>query len=90
YILPALCLALPVATRYPLLKLLQDCTPPKSQRRRWGTGDQQQHHQPNEQELQTPQTPLQCGPWTITATHCSLEVSAQTPEGVVITVKLRL
>ncbi|ABX56073.1 E4, partial [Macaca fascicularis papillomavirus 3] len=92
YHIPNLCLALPSAREYPLLKLLTDCSRPQSPptptpppRKTRGSAH---NRQPNEADAQTPEA-TRCGPWTLTAEHCCLELHVKTPQGTV-TVTVRL
>ncbi|AEA35051.1 early protein E4, partial [Papio hamadryas papillomavirus 1] len=93
YHIPTLCLALPSARDYPLLKLLTDCSrppsppPPTPAPRK--TRGQAPPRRPNEGDEETPEgTP--CGPWTLTAEHCSLNLRVTTPQGTQVTVTVRL
>ncbi|ABX56064.1 E4, partial [Macaca fascicularis papillomavirus 7] len=92
YIFPTLYLVLPSAPRYPLLRLLQDCNDPQRPHQRphsCATQTGGSHRLPKSHEGKTQPTPTQCGPWTVTATPYSVELSL-TQEGTTITVKLSL
>nr|P24832.1 RecName: Full=Probable protein E4 [Macaca mulata papillomavirus 1] len=90
-IILTLCLALPTATNYPLLKLLADCNtsthhpPPPTPAPRKTCG----HRLQSECVGQT-QVEIQCGPWTVKAGQSFVDLHTTTLQGVPVTVTIRL
>ncbi|ACC99407.1 E4, partial [Macaca fascicularis papillomavirus 10] len=92
-VIPTLCLALPSANQYPLLKLLTDCnaaphptpTPAPAPRKTCG-----RKHRPQSDNDEQTRHPTPCGPWTVTADSCWLELRTTTPQGtqIILTVHL--
>ncbi|ACC99416.1 E4, partial [Macaca fascicularis papillomavirus 9] len=90
-IIPTLCLALPSATHYPLLRLLTDCTPaqptPTPAPRAPKKTTEPHHHLPSDADQTLLQ--IQCGPWTVTASHYSLDLRT-VAQGTQLTLTVRL
>ncbi|ABX56087.1 E4, partial [Macaca fascicularis papillomavirus 4] len=95
YNIPTLCLALPSAKQYPLLKLLADCNtqpppiPTPAPRAPKKTPGRPCRRLLSECEEET-QVAIQCGPWTVTAGQYSLELHTTTLQGTQVTVNVRL
>ncbi|ABX56105.1 E4, partial [Macaca fascicularis papillomavirus 5] len=92
-IIPTLCLALPSATQYPLLRLLADCTatapqpsPTPAPRAPKKTAE---HHSHPPSDADQILLQIQCGPWTVTAGHYSLALRT-TAQGTQFTLTVRL